>query len=154
MSPQEPDKQIVDQKEFASFLQGLHLQTVRVRHLKVDAQHEFSHGDMKNIQHREEYAFEVAEEGHVRIDARHEVRLIGTRKKKLGSITVVFGWYYQSEKEITDEIFEIFAPMVRFQTWPHLREIVQNTATRANWPRLTVPLLVTTPPPDQTKKDQ
>lgn len=142
MNPQKNDKPMVDQQEFTGFLQGLHLQTLRVRHLTVDAQREFSHGDMKNVQHREEYTFEVAEEGRLRIDARHEVRLIGARNKKLGSITVVFGWYYQSEIEITEEIFEIFTPMVRFQTWPHLREIVQNTATRANWPRLTLPLLV------------
>lgn len=152
MSPQKTDKPKVDQKEFTSFLQGLHLQTLRIRHLTVDAQREFPHGDMKNVQHREEYSFEVAEEGHLRIDARHEVRLIGARKKKLGLITVVFGWYYRSEKEITEEIFKIFTPMVRFQTWPHLREIIQNTAARANWPRLTMPLLVASPPPDQTKK--
>lgn len=142
MTENEIDVQMADPKDFAEFLQGLELQTLRVRQLKIDAQREFSHGDVKNIQHREQYAFEIAEEGHLRIDARHEIRLIGARKKVLGSITAVFGWYYQSEVVMTDELFEVFAPMVRFQTWPHLRELAQNIATRANWPRLTLPLLV------------
>jgi hypothetical protein len=142
MSENEIDVQMADPEDFAEFLQGLELQTLRVRQLKIDAHREFSHGDIKNIQHREQYAFEIAEEGHLRIDARHEIRLIGARKKVLGSITAVFGWYYQSDVEMTDELFEVFAPMVRFQTWPHLRELAQNIATRANWPRLTLPLLV------------
>ena len=142
-------KQPVDPKEFASFLQGLQLQTLRVRHLKVDAERDFSHGDMKNVRHREEYGFAMTNEGQARIDARHEVQLTGPRGKKLGSMAATFSWYYHSETVLTEEIFEIFAPMVRFQTWPHLREIVQSVSTRANWPRLTLPLLVAPGPNDQ-----
>jgi len=146
MTTQNSAKQPVAPEDFKNFLQGLELQTMRVRSLKVDAKREFSHSDMKNIRHSENYSFVSSEDGQLRIDTRHEIRLIGARRKKLGSISVVFGWYYQSKKEITDEIFEIFAPMVRFQAWPHLREIVANTATRANWPRVTIPLLIAQKP--------
>jgi hypothetical protein len=146
MTQQKDDVQAADPKEFGDFLQGLGLQTLRVRNLKVDADREFSHGDVLNIQHREKYAFETTEEGLLRIDTHHEIRLIGARKKILGSIKVVFSWYYRTETEMTDNLFAVFAPMVRFQTWPHLRELAQNIATRANWPRLTLPLLVTPAP--------
>jgi hypothetical protein len=146
MIMQVPDKQPVDQKEFLDFLQGLRLQTLRVRHLKVDAEREFAHSDIKKVRHREAYAYELSENGQLRIDTRFEVQLVGPRRKKLGSITVVFGWYYHSEQEVTEEIFKVFAPMVRFQSWPHLREIIQSTAARANWPRLTIPLMVAPKP--------
>ena len=146
MSASKSSKQTVDQKEFASFLQNLRLQSLRVRELKVDAKREFAHNEMKKVRHHEEYSFELAENGLLRIDARHDVHVVGPRRKRLGSITVVFGWYYHTEQEITEEMFEIFAPMVRFQTWPHLRELIQSTALRANWPRLTIPLLVAQKP--------
>jgi hypothetical protein len=111
-----------------------------------DAERDFAHSDMKNIQHREEFRHALGEGGQLRVDSRHEIRLVGARRKKLGAISVTFGVYYQSEAEMTDAIFEIFAPMVRFQVWPHLREIVANTANRANWPRVIIPLLVVPKP--------
>ncbi len=148
MSTQESKKQVVSQEEFTNFLKGLQLQTLRMRSLRVDAEREFAHNEMKNVQHSEEYAFDYAEEGHLRVDARYKLRLVGPRRKKLGSISVVFGWYYQSEQNINEAIFEIFAPTVRFQTWPHLREVILNTAARANWPRLTIPLLIAQKPPE------
>lgn len=132
----------VDQKDFAHFLQGLNLETMRVRELKVDAKQEFAHNQLKTVRHHEEYSYEYSEDGPLRIDASFQVQIIGPKKKKLGAISVMFSWYYTSEQPITDDIFKIFGPMVRFQTWPHLREVIQSTATRVNWPRLTIPLLV------------
>ena len=138
----------VDPKAFLDFLQGLRLQTLRLRRLNVDAEGEFAHADMRNLDHHESHGFEAAEGGLLRVDIRHVVRLIGPRKKTLGSIAATFSWYYVSEKPADEQILREFLPMVRFQTWPHLRELVQSVAQRANWPRLTLPLLVAHKGPD------
>jgi len=142
MTSKTPQQGAVGQKEFLAFLEGLKLQTLRLRSLKVDAARDFAHSEMQHVQHGEQYAYEVADDGLLRVDAEFEVRLVGARKKKLGQMSLTFSWYYHSEEPISDKVFEIFAPMVRFQTWPHLREVMQSVAARCNWPRLTLPLLV------------
>lgn len=142
IKPSQNEPKAVDQKAFLEFLQGLHLKTLRLRRLKVDADRDFAHGDMKNVRHRERYGYELADGGLLRVDAEHEVRLVGARGKTLGLVAATFSWYYTSDRTVDDKVFEVFAPMVRFQTWPHLRELVQTVAQRANWPRVTLPLLV------------
>ncbi len=97
---------------------------------------------MKSLRHRERCGYALAEDGLPRVDVEHEVRLIGARGKTLGVVAATFSWYYTSDKAVDDTFCEVFAPMVRFQTWPHLREPVQSVAQRANWPRVTLPLLV------------
>lgn len=135
----------VDPKELLDFLRGLRMQALRLRRLEVHAERDFAHTEMRNLDHRETHGYEAAEGGLLRIDIRHVVRLVGRRKKTLGSVAATFSWYYLSEKPADDQILREFLPMVRFQTWPHLRELVQSVAQRANWPRLTLPLLIAPP---------
>ena len=141
MTTPSSENQVIDPKVFSAFLEGLELRTLRVTSLKVDANKDFSHSDVKNIQHGEEYEFATADGGQLRIDARHKIKLVGPRRKKLGAIDVTISMYYHSAQDVTEEIFQVFGPMARFQVWPHLRELVTDIATRANWPRITIPLL-------------
>jgi hypothetical protein len=153
MNTNQQETNAVSQEEFSEFLAGLKLGSQRIRRLRVNSQHEFDHKDVKDIRHQDNYGYATAEGGHVRIDAKHTVKLIGPRRKILGSMEVQLSWYYKSEQEITDEVFEVFVPAVRFQTWPYLRELVSDVAARANWPRVMIPLLIS-PPPNRADDDQ
>lgn len=146
MNTPDHDQPPVSQEEFAAFLRGLSLQSLRVSELRVDAKRDFAHGEMQQLQHHESFKYELVEEELLRIDAHHTLSLLGARKKKLGAVIVTFSWYYLTKRAPTEGIFKVFAPMVKFQTWPHLREVLQSVAARANWPRITLPLLVAQKP--------
>lgn len=141
-NPRDTQLATVDPKTFLAFLNGLELKTLRLRRLTLDAAADFAHADVKNLHNRQKLSYEVAEDGRLRIDLEHTLRLAGPRRRTLGSLVATFSWYYVSKEPAEEPMVREFLAMVRFQTWPYVRELLQATALRANWPRLTLPLLI------------
>ncbi len=62
------------------------------------------------------------------------------RKEKYFKIVAKLVVQYSSEKEIGDEVFEIFKEVnLPLNTWPYFREYVQNCMGRMNVPPVTLP---------------
>jgi len=106
----------------------------------VDAEQDFQHSEVTGINQSEKFRFGVGDDGF-RADISYIVKLSNGKDEDLGSLEAVFGCYYRSEIQITDEVFQALWGTLRFQTWAYFRELMSNVSMRANWPRITVPLL-------------
>ncbi len=64
------------------------------------------------------------------------------KKQHILTIVVVFALHLTSEKDFTDDFFEIYKTIsLPINTWPFLREFANSMTARMNIPPLTLPLL-------------
>ena len=125
------------------FLQGLKIKVIRLRHLTVESENEFSHSQMANFEYDLNMSIDKGDFG-LRSNFRVDVRLTsgGDAPVPLANMSAQFAAYYESRIELTEEFEGALIFMSRQHIWPYFRELFDSVAFRCNWPKTTVPLMV------------
>ena len=138
-------KKIVSPGEYRDFIKGIDLESICFK----KASFEFLVSEMPketkpvvNVKDR----VELLERSQKGFSSKHKYNLLcsnpAEKKEKYLKISAEFLVEYSSEKQITDDLFQIFKEVnLPVNTWPYFREYVHSCMGRLNLPPLILPAL-------------
>ena len=136
------DKFKMAPEEYRKILDGITLKNLSLLETNAKIKSNLKSFDKMNIDIEEEAKFEVNDD-EIIITQRYNLtgRPIG-KKNAILTISAVFALHLESEKEFTEDFFEIYKGLsLPLNTWPFLREFANSMTARMNIPPLTLPLL-------------
>jgi hypothetical protein len=147
------DVKPVTPEVYNAFLQGLELDNIRLVSVKAEAKVERPKPAQTNVEIRYEPTWRNREGGFEAL-AHYKVRFVDEKTRKVqGSIEATFSLLFHSPEPMQDELFVVFGDLnLKINSWPFMRELVQSTMHRLNWPRFPLPLLK--PPPARRRLAQ
>jgi hypothetical protein len=131
---------------YNAFLQGLELDNIRLVSLKAESKVEQPKPAQTNVDIRYKPTWRNREGGFEAL-ARYKVRFIDRKAREVqGSIEATFSLRFHSSEPMREELFVVFGDLnLKINSWPFMRELVQSTMHRLDWPPFPLPLLK--PPP-------
>lgn len=136
------DKFKLSPDDYKKILDGITLKNLSLLEANAKIKPNLKSFDKMNIEIEDEAGFE-ADEDEIIITQRYILtgRPIG-KKNAILTISAVFALHLESQKEFTEDFFEIYKGLsLPLNTWPFLREFANSMTARMNIPPLTLPLL-------------
>jgi len=137
VSPLSPEK-------YGAFIRGIELHNVRLVRLELDSKTPRAVPGKTSLEHN--FQIEVNSERQsaheFEMVARLELSFIAKDdpETRLGHIHAAYALTYRSAEELSPELLEVFGKQnVPINAWPYLRELVQTSMQRMDWPIFVLP---------------
>lgn len=135
-------------EEYGTFVKGLELTRIRMVQSHVDAPYPVSDASAVSIELEKGTEFRLHEEISS-FEALSQFDFIFEEEgvdDPVGTISVTYSFLYESDMVGGDvdlePYFDIFADVsLPVNVWPFVREFVHNATSRADWPKLDLPLV-------------
>lgn len=139
------DKPKISPENYKKIISGIELMSISLKECDAFINTDISTPGDLTIDIKEEADYKLKEEKRVHIFHKYTVdaRKPGSKSRyvKLG---IVFLIRVTSEEKFTDDFFEIYKHIsLHLNTWPYLREYINQMTSRMNIPPLTLPLFKT-----------
>jgi len=132
----------ISRENYLKILKGIELRNIGLQKSKTYYNYEAKIPDQMSIEIEDDAKYKIRENGIVdlfqtyKVDARKY-----SSKSRYIQIEITFVVTLKSEYEFTKEFFEIYQDVsLHLNTWPYLREFVNQATARMNVPPLTLPL--------------
>jgi hypothetical protein len=133
---------------YDAFIGSLDLQDVRISHAEIDAPDAFSGAAHGGLQAHVSTASGYREEESTFVvwsTLVFEGRRVDEEQPKV-RVSATVEVSYAVGQSVTDDLFAVFSERnLPLNTWPYLREFVQNALARAGWPVYTLPVFKAAP---------
>ncbi|MCX7611715.1 MAG: hypothetical protein N2043_09040 [Ignavibacterium sp.] len=143
------DKEIkkpkISPEEYKKILQGLDLINISLKESKTFLNSDINPPTELNIQIKDEADFKIKEDGIVFISHKYQIDARKPESKtRFVKIEVTFLVKIHSKEFFSDDFFEIYKNIsLHLNTWPYLREFVNQMTSRMNIIPLTLPFYKT-----------
>ncbi len=139
------DKPKISPEEFRKILEGIDLKSISLQRSSAFLNPEINVPQYLEIKIDEEASYKIRGTGVVDIFQTYKV---DARKPKSKSryvkLEITFIVRITSEYDFTDDFFEVYKSVsLHLNTWPYLREFVNQATARMNVPPLTIPFFKT-----------
>lgn len=141
----ETKKTKISPEDYKRILEGLELISISMKDCKAFINTDLIQPPELSIQIEDKASFKLKDQGVVHIfhNYKIEAKKQGSKSKFL-SIEVTFLVKILSKKEFTNDFFDIYKDVsLRLNTWPYLREFVNQITLRMNIPPLILPFFKT-----------
>lgn len=135
----------ISPEDYKKILQGIELISISLKESKAFINTDIKQPSELSVQINDEAFFDVKDEGIVfifqkyKIDARRPLS-----KTRYVQIEVTFLVKLSSKEEFTEDFFKVYKNVsLHLNTWPYLREFVNQITIRMNIPPLTLPFFKT-----------
>lgn len=141
----ENKKPIISPEEYKKILRGLDLISISLKESKAFINTDINPPIELSIQIKDEASYKIKDDGFVFIFQKYKIDARKPESKtRFIQIEVVFLVKVHSEDKFTDDFFDIYKNVsLHLNTWPYLREFVNQTTSRMNIPPLTLPFYKT-----------
>lgn len=141
----ENKKPIISPEEYKKILKGLDLISISLKESKAFINTDINPPIELSIQIKDEASYKIKDDGFVFIFQKYKIDARKPESKtRFIQIEVVFLVKVHSEDKFTDDFFDIYKNVsLHLNTWPYLREFVNQTTSRMNIPPLTLPFYKT-----------
>jgi len=141
----ENKKPIISPEEYKKILKGLDLISISLKESKTFINTDINPPIELSIQIKDEASYKIKDDGLVFIFQKYKIDARKPESKtRFIQIEIVFLVKVHSEDKFTDEFFDIYKNVsLHLNTWPYLREFVNQTTSRMNIPPLTLPFYKT-----------
>ncbi|HMN25190.1 MAG TPA: hypothetical protein PKE38_11845 [Ignavibacteriaceae bacterium] len=141
----ENKKPIISPEEYKKILKGLDLISISLKESKTFINTDINPPIELSIQIKDEASYKIKDDRFVFIFQKYKIDARKPESKtRFIQIEVVFLVKVHSEDKFTDEFFDIYKNVsLHLNTWPYLREFVNQTTSRMNIPPLTLPFYKT-----------
>jgi len=141
----ENKKPIISPEEYKKILKGLDLISISLKESKAFINTDINPPIELSIQIKDEASYKIKDDRFVFIFQKYKIDARKPESKtRFIQIEVVFLVKVHSEDKFTDEFFDIYKNVsLHLNTWPYLREFVNQTTSRMNIPPLTLPFYKT-----------
>mgnify|MGYP000398030116 FL=1 len=138
-------KPIISPEEYKKILKGLDLISISLKESKAFINTDINPPIELSIQIKDEASYKIKDDGFVFIFQKYKIDARKPESKtRFIQIEVVFLVKVHSEDKFTDDFFDIYKNVsLHLNTWPYLREFVNQTTSRMNIPPLTLPFYKT-----------
>ncbi len=132
----------ISPEDYSKILKGVNLKSISLQKSKVYYNYEAKNPSSLAIRIEDSATYKLRQDDIVdlfqtyKVDARKP-----SSKSRYIQVEVTFVVTLESEFEFTPEFFEIYKEIsLHLNTWPYLREFVNQATVRMNVPPLTLPL--------------
>jgi len=141
----ENKKPIISPEEYKKILKGLDLISISLKESKAFINTDINPPIELSIQIKDEASYKIKDDRFVFIFQKYKIDARKPESKtRFIQIEVVFLVKVHSEDKFRDEFFDIYKNVsLHLNTWPYLREFVNQTTSRMNIPPLTLPFYKT-----------
>jgi len=141
----ENKKPIISPEEYKKILKSLDLISISLKESKTFINTDINPPIELSIQIKDEASYKIKDDRFVFIFQKYKIDARKPESKtRFIQIEVVFLVKVHSEDKFTDEFFDIYKNVsLHLNTWPYLREFVNQTTSRMNIPPLTLPFYKT-----------
>lgn len=141
----EVKKPKISPEDYKKILQGLELISISLKESKTFLNVDITPPSELNIQIKDEAGYKVKEEGIVFVFQKYQIDARKPQSKtRFFQLEVTFLVKVYSKETFTEDFFEVYQNVsLHLNTWPYLREFVNQTTSRMNIPPLTLPFYKT-----------
>ncbi len=135
----------ISPEEYKKILQGLDLVSISLKESKTFINTDIIIPKELDIQIKDESTFSIKDDGIVFIFHRYKIDARKPQSKtRFVQIDVIFLVKVISRETFSNDFFEVYKNVsLHLNTWPYLREFVNQTTSRMNIPPLTLPFYKT-----------
>lgn len=135
----------ISPEDYKKVLQGLDLISISLKESKTFLNIDINPPTELNIQIKDEANYKVKEEGIVFVFQKYQIDARKPQSKtRFFQLEVTFLVKVFSKENFTEEFFDVYKNIsLHLNTWPYLREFVNQTTSRMNVPPLTLPFYKT-----------
>ncbi len=135
----------ISPEDYKIILQGLDLISISLKESKTFLNTDINPPTELNIQIKDEANYKVKEEGIVFVFQKYQIDARKPQSKtRFFQLEVTFLVKVFSKENFTEEFFDVYKNIsLHLNTWPYLREFVNQTTSRMNVPPLTLPFYKT-----------
>lgn len=135
----------ISPEDYKKILQGLDLISISLKESKTFLNTDINPPTELNIQIKDEANYKVKEEGIVFVFQKYQIDARKPQSKtRFFQLEVTFLVKVFSKENFTEEFFDVYKNIsLHLNTWPYLREFVNQTTSRMNVPPLTLPFYKT-----------
>lgn len=134
----------IDHRKYSKILSNLDFSEIYLESSSTDIKRQdfFKHKDL-TIELNDRASFEQTD-NRLRVVHRYYLKAIESEQKAVAlKINATFCLIFQTKGTIEKEFFDIFKKVnLPLNSWPYLREFVQNMTQRMNIPPLTLPFFL------------
>jgi len=137
----ENKKPIISPEEYKKILKGLDLISISLKESKTFINTDINPPLELSIQIKDEASYKIKDDGFVFIFQKYKIDARKPESKtRFIQIEIVFLVKVHSEDKFTDDFFDVYKNVsLHLNTWPYLREFVNQMTSRMNIPPLTLP---------------
>lgn len=141
----EVQKPKISPEDYKKILQGLDLISISLKESKTSLNVGITPPTELNIQIKDEADYKVREEGGVFVFQKYQIDARKPQSKtRFFQLEVTFLVKLNSKETFTEDFFDVYKNIsLHLNTWPYLREFVNQTTSRMNVPPLTLPFYKT-----------
>lgn len=135
----------ISPEDYKKILQGLDLISISLKESKTFLNIDITPPTELNIQIKDEANYKAKEEGIVFVFQKYKIDARKPQSKtRFFQLEVTFLVKVFSKENFTEEFFDVYKNIsLHLNTWPYLREFVNQTTSRMNVPPLTLPFYKT-----------
>lgn len=135
----------ISPEDYKKILQGLDLISISLKESKTFLNTDINPPTELNIQIKDEANYKVKDEGIVFVFQKYQIDARKPQSKtRFFQLEVTFLVKVLSKENFTEEFFDVYKNIsLHLNTWPYLREFVNQTTSRMNVPPLTLPFYKT-----------
>lgn len=128
-------------KNYINFIKQIEILNIYLKKGKIELKNENIIIPQTFLRTKENLSYVIVDEEKFKTYHDYYIKFVNKKTRKIDvSIECSFVVVYTSKIKINDEIFKTFSKInVPLNTWPYIREFVQNALQRLNLPPLTLP---------------
>ena len=132
----------VTPKEYRDFLEGVKLKGIYLKDVNAKVDRDLIITErLPKVSIYDTASYKFNKEGF-KVENKFTLTSKNKERKQVLKIECTFVLNFTSEKEINDDLFEVYQNVsLPFNTWPFVRELAFSISSRMNIPPLTLPLL-------------
>lgn len=141
----EVKKPKISPEDYKKILQGLDLISISLKESKISLNVDVTSPSELSIQIKDEANYKVKDEGIVFVFQKYQIDARKPQSKtRYFQLEVTFLVKVYSKENFTEDFFDVYKNIsLHLNTWPYLREYVNQTTSRMNIPPLTLPFYKT-----------